>query len=145
MVVRRLVSRRRNNILTNRCARRYNRPWNSPYIVKGMRMCDDQIRVQEPEVYGVGRMMNLKSKIHRSRIDIVTSILMSTMEPTSTTHVMYMGFLSSELTRGYLADLIEQGLLSYNVGNKTFEITEEGKKYLRRHTMLRIGRQLHRL
>lgn len=58
---------------------------------------------------------------------------------------MYMAFLSSAQTRGYLADLIEQGILAYDVGSKTFAITDAGKKYLRLHNMLRIRRGLLRL
>jgi predicted transcriptional regulator len=91
-------------------------------------------------------MMIFKSNIHRSRNDIITSILTSTTESIGKTRTMYMAFLSSAQTRGYLADLIEQGQLSYDVVSKTFAITDAGKKYLRLHnTMLRIGRRLDRL
>jgi predicted transcriptional regulator len=70
---------------------------------------------------------------NRSRTEIVSSILDAANGGTTKTKIMYIAFLSYNQLNEYLSILIENNLLEYLDGTKTFKTTEKGLNYLKMH------------
>jgi predicted transcriptional regulator len=71
---------------------------------------------------------------NRSRTEIVAMILDAANEGGETkTKIMYIAFLSYNQLNEYLSILIENNLLEYLDGTKTFKTTEKGLKLLKMH------------
>ena len=70
---------------------------------------------------------------NRSRTEIVSSILDAANGGTTKTKIMYIAFLSYNQLNEYLSILIENNLLEYLDGTKTFKTTEKGLNFLKMH------------
>ena len=71
---------------------------------------------------------------NRSRTEIVDSILHAANgEGETKTKIMYFAFLSYNQLNEYLSILIENNLLEYLDGTKTFKTTEKGLHFLKMH------------
>ena len=69
---------------------------------------------------------------NRSRTEIVGSILNAANGGGATkTKIMYIAFLSFNQLKEYLSILIENNLIEYLDGTKTFKTTEKGLNYLK--------------
>jgi len=70
----------------------------------------------------------------RDRNEITAQILESANgSRVRLTKIMFDGYLSHTVTKEYLVLLIEQGLIEYQDGERTFKTTEKGMKFLRIH------------
>jgi predicted transcriptional regulator len=63
----------------------------------------------------------------------VSSILDAANGGTTKTKIMYIAFLSYGQLNEYLSILIENNLVEYLDGTKTFKTTEKGLNYLKMH------------
>ena len=71
---------------------------------------------------------------NRSRTEIVAMILDAANEGGETkTKIMYIAFLSYNQLNEYLSILIENNLIEYLDGTKTFKTTEKGLNLLKIH------------
>jgi predicted transcriptional regulator len=71
---------------------------------------------------------------NRSRTEIVESILDAAKgEGETKTKIMYFAFLSYNQLNEYLSILIENNLLEYLDGTRTFKTTEKGLHFLKMH------------
>jgi predicted transcriptional regulator len=71
---------------------------------------------------------------NRSRTEIVTMILdAANGEGETKTKIMYFAFLSYNQLNEYLSILIENNLLEYLDGTRTFKTTEKGLHFLKMH------------
>ena len=70
---------------------------------------------------------------YRSRTEIVSMILESANGGATKTKIMYIAFLSYAQLKEYLSVLIENNLLEYLEGTKTFKTTEKGLNFLKMH------------
>ena len=70
---------------------------------------------------------------YRSRTEIVGNILDAANGGTTKTKIMYIAFLSYNQLNEYLSILIENNLIEYLDGTKTFKTTEKGLNYLKMH------------
>ena len=70
---------------------------------------------------------------NRSRTEIVGSILDAANGGTTKTKIMYIAFLSYNQLNEYLSLLIENNLVEYLDGTKTFKTTEKGLFFLKVH------------
>ncbi|MCJ7636390.1 MAG: winged helix-turn-helix domain-containing protein [Nitrososphaeraceae archaeon] len=70
---------------------------------------------------------------YRSRTEIVGNILDSANGGASKTKIMYKAYLSYNQLKEYLALLIENNLIEYLDGTRTFKTTEKGLNYLKMH------------
>ena len=70
---------------------------------------------------------------NRSRTEIVGNILDAAYGGTTKTKIMYFAFLSYNQLNEYLAILIENNLIEYLEGTKTFKTTEKGLNLLKIH------------
>ena len=70
---------------------------------------------------------------NRSRTEIVGNILDAANGGTSKTKIMYSAFLSYNQLNEYLSILIENNLIEYLDGTKTFKTTEKGLNLLKIH------------
>ncbi len=70
---------------------------------------------------------------YRSRTEIVSMILESANGGATKTKIMYKSFLSYNQLKEYLSVLIENNLLEYLEGTKTFKTTEKGLNFLKMH------------
>ena len=70
---------------------------------------------------------------NRSRTEIVAMILYSTNGGATKTKIMYISFLSYNQLKDYLSAMIENTLLEYVVGTRTFKTTEKGLNFLKTH------------
>jgi len=70
---------------------------------------------------------------NRSRTEIVGSILDAANGGTTKTKIMYFAFLSYNQLNEYLSLLIENDLVEYLEGTKTFKTTEKGLNLLKIH------------
>jgi predicted transcriptional regulator len=70
---------------------------------------------------------------NRSRTEIVSSILDAANGGTTKTKIMYFAFLSYNQLKEYLSILIENNLIEYLDGTKTFKTTEKGLNFLKMH------------
>ena len=75
---------------------------------------------------------------NRSRTEIVNSILdAANGEGETKTRIMYAAFLSYEQLKEYLSLLIENNLIEYLDGTKTYKTTEKGLHFLKMHNEIR--------
>ena len=74
---------------------------------------------------------------NRSRTEIVAMILDAANGGTTKTKIMYFAFLSYNQLNEYLSILIENNLIEYLDGTKTFKTTGKGLKFL--HMQNQIG------
>jgi predicted transcriptional regulator len=70
---------------------------------------------------------------YRSRTEIVGNILDSANGGASKTKIMYKAYLSYNQLKEYLSLLIENNLIEYLDGTRTFKTTEKGLNYLKMH------------
>ena len=71
---------------------------------------------------------------NRSRTEIVAMILEAANGGGETkTKIMYFAFLSYNQVKEYLSVLIENNLIEYLDGTRTFKTTEKGLKFLKMH------------
>jgi predicted transcriptional regulator len=70
---------------------------------------------------------------YRSRTEIVSNILNAANGGTSKTKMMYKAFISYNQLKEYLSVLIENNLIEYLDGTKTFKTTEKGLNFLKMH------------
>ena len=68
---------------------------------------------------------------YRSRTEIVSSILDAANGRATKTKIMYIAFLSYSQLKEYLSVLIENNLLEYLEGTRTFKTTEKGLNFLK--------------
>ena len=80
---------------------------------------------------------------YRSRTEIVSMILEAANGGATKTKIMYKAFLSYNQLKEYLSVLIENNLIEYRNGTKTFRTTEKGLNLLRMHN--EMGELLHSL
>ena len=77
---------------------------------------------------------------YRSRTEIVGNILDAANGGATKTKIMYKAFLSYAQLREYLSVLIENNLIEYSDGTKTYKTTEKGLNYIK--TYREIGELL---
>ena len=70
---------------------------------------------------------------YRSRTEIVSMILEAANGGATKTRIMYKAFLSYAQLREYLSVLIENNLLEYLEGSRTYKTTEKGLNLLKMH------------
>jgi predicted transcriptional regulator len=70
---------------------------------------------------------------YRSRTEIVGNILDAANGGATKTKIMYKAFLSYNQLNEYLSVLIENNLIEYLEGTKTFKTTEKGLNFLKMH------------
>jgi predicted transcriptional regulator len=70
---------------------------------------------------------------YRSRTEIVGMILEAANGGATKTRIMYKAFLSYAQLREYLSVLIENNLLEYLEGSRTYKTTEKGFNFLKMH------------
>lgn len=74
---------------------------------------------------------------HRSRSEIIASILTTANgNRIRQTEILYKTYLSHALLRDYLLFLIENDLIEYTTGDRTFKTTEKGMRFLMMHSQL---------
>jgi predicted transcriptional regulator len=73
---------------------------------------------------------------NRSRTEIVAMILDAANGGTTKTKIMYIAFLSYNQLNEYLSILIENNLIEYLDGTKTFKTTEKGLNLLKIHNKM---------
>jgi predicted transcriptional regulator len=78
---------------------------------------------------------------NRSRTEIVSNILDAANGGATKTKIMYISFLSYNQLKEYLSVLIENNLLEYLEGTRTFKTTEKGLNFLKMHN--EMGELLH--
>jgi predicted transcriptional regulator len=76
---------------------------------------------------------------NRSRTEIVDSILdaAANKEGETKTKIMYFAFLSYNQLNEYLSTLLENNLIEYLDGTKTFKTTEKGLHFLKMHNEIK--------
>ena len=74
---------------------------------------------------------------NRSRTEIVGNILDAANGGETKTKIMYFAFLSYNQLNEYLSILIENDLVEYLDGTKTFKTTEKGLNYLNMYNEIR--------
>ena len=70
---------------------------------------------------------------YRSRTEIVGNILDAANGGATKTKIMYIAFLSYNQLKEYLSVLIENNLIEYLEGTRTFKTTEKGLNFLKMH------------
>ena len=70
---------------------------------------------------------------NRSRTEIVSNILDAANGGTTKIKIMYTAFLSYNQLKEYLSILIENNLVEYLEGTRTFRTTEKGLNFLKMH------------
>jgi predicted transcriptional regulator len=78
---------------------------------------------------------------NRSRTEIVGNILNAANGGATKTKIMYIAFLSYNQLKEYLSVLIENNLIEYLEGTRTFKTTEKGLNFVKMHNA--IGELLH--
>ena len=78
---------------------------------------------------------------YRSRTDIVSMMLDAANGGATKTKIMYSAFLSYTQLKEYLSVLIENNLIEYLEGTRTFKTTEKGINFVKMHNA--IGELLH--
>jgi len=73
---------------------------------------------------------------YRSRTEIVATILEAANGRATKTKIMYSAFLSYNQLKDYLSILIENNLLEYLEGTRTFKTTEKGLNFLKKHNAI---------
>ena len=70
---------------------------------------------------------------YQSRIEIVAMILETANGGATKTKIMYNAYLSYNQVKEYISILIENNLLEYLEGARTFRTTEKGLNFLKMH------------
>ena len=70
---------------------------------------------------------------YRSRTEIVAMILEAANGGATKTKIMYNAYLSYNQVKEYISILIENNLLEYLEGARTFRTTEKGLNFLKMH------------
>ena len=70
---------------------------------------------------------------YRGRTEIVSNILDAANGKATKTKIMYSAFLSYNQLKDYLSILIQNNLLEYLEGTRTFKTTEKGLNLLKIH------------
>ena len=70
---------------------------------------------------------------YRSRTEITAMILDTANKETTKIKIMYNAYLSYNQLKEYLSILIENNLLEYFEGARTFKTTEKGLNFLKMH------------
>ena len=70
---------------------------------------------------------------NRSRTEIVAMILDAANGGATKTKIMYIAFLSYNQLKDYLSAMIENNLIEYLEGTRTFKTTEKGLNFLTMH------------
>ncbi len=78
---------------------------------------------------------------YRGRTEIVSNILDAANGKATKTKIMYKAYLSYAQLKEYLSVLIENNLLEYVEGARTFRTTEKGLNFLKMNN--EIGELLH--
>ena len=74
---------------------------------------------------------------HRSRGEIIASILEAVNgNSLRQTEILYRTYLSHNLLKEYLVLSLENGLIEYTAGERTFKTTGKGMRYLQMNTQL---------
>jgi predicted transcriptional regulator len=74
---------------------------------------------------------------HRSRGEIIASILQAVNgNSLRQTEILYRTYLSHNLLKEYLVNLLENELIEYTAGERTFKTTGKGMRYLRMYAEL---------
>ena len=71
---------------------------------------------------------------NRSRTEIVSNILDAANGGATKTKIMYKAFISYNQLKEYISLLIQNNLLEYRDGTKTFKTTEKGLYFLKTHS-----------
>ncbi len=74
---------------------------------------------------------------YRSRTEITAIILATAYKETTKTKIMYFAFLSYNQLNEYLSLLIENNLVEYREGARTFKTTEKGLRFLKMHNEIK--------
>ena len=82
--------------------------------------------------------MRSKYKNYRTRTEITAQILQAANghDEITKTKIMYKAFLTYAQLQEYLATLIQNGLLEYLDGTKSYKTTEKGLKFLKTHEQM---------
>jgi predicted transcriptional regulator len=82
--------------------------------------------------------MRSKYKNYRTRTEIAAQILQAANghDEITKTKIMYKAFLTYAQLQEYLAILIQNGLLEYLDGTKSYKTTEKGLKFLKMHEQM---------
>jgi len=67
---------------------------------------------------------------YRSRTDIVSQILEAANGGASKTRIMYKAYLSYAQLKEYLSVMLENGLIEYVEGDRTYKTTAKGLKFM---------------
>ena len=67
---------------------------------------------------------------YRSRTDITAQILEAAIGGVTKTKIMYRAYLSYAQLKEYLSVLVENELIHYVDGDKTYKTTDKGKNFL---------------
>jgi predicted transcriptional regulator len=70
---------------------------------------------------------------YRSRTEITAMILDTANRETTKTKIMYNAYLSYNQLKEYISILIENNLLEYIEGARTFRTTQKGLNFLKMH------------
>jgi predicted transcriptional regulator len=70
---------------------------------------------------------------YRGRTEILGNILDAANGGATKTKIMYKAFLSYDQLKEYLSVLIENNLIEYLDGTRTFKTTEKGLNFLKMH------------
>jgi predicted transcriptional regulator len=70
---------------------------------------------------------------YRSRTEITAMILDTSIKETTKIKIMYNAYLSYNQVKEYLYILIENNLIEYIEGARTYKTTEKGLNYLKMH------------
>jgi predicted transcriptional regulator len=73
---------------------------------------------------------------YRGRTEILGNILDAANGGATKTKIMYKAFLSYDQLKEYLSVLIENNLIEYLDGTRTFKTTEKGLNFLKMHNEL---------
>lgn len=74
---------------------------------------------------------------HRSRGEIIASILQAVNgNSLRQTEILYRTYLSHNLLKEYLVLLLENELIEYIAGERTFKTSGKGMRYLQMHAQL---------
>lgn len=74
---------------------------------------------------------------HRSRGEIIASILQAVNgNSLRQTEILYRTYLSHNLLKEYLVLLLENDLIEYTAGERTFKTTGKGMRYLQMYAQL---------
>lgn len=75
-----------------------------------------------------------KTKSNRDRGEIIALILEAAVEPATRSKIMYGAMLNFRQITDYLPSLISAGLLRHFPENRTYVISDRGRKYLDLYT-----------